>query len=101
MYSNKRFRDVSVEKLGTDSFRIKGRAQVFEASLSWVLEDGHNELKQGYTTTDAGAPEWGKFKFDVQIPKKRPGSTVHIILFEASAMDGSRQHELPVFLNSY
>jgi hypothetical protein len=25
-----------------------------------VIEDGHNELKTGFTTTDAGAPEWEK-----------------------------------------
>jgi hypothetical protein len=36
-----------------------------------VIEDGHNELKTGFTTTDAGAPEWGNFDFTIDIEKKR------------------------------
>src|SRR5678809_269932 len=48
VYSNQRFKDVTVEKLDGDSFRVKGRAQVFEANLSWVVEDGHEELKKGF-----------------------------------------------------
>jgi hypothetical protein len=95
-YSNKRFKDVSVKKIGEHQFRITGKAQVFEASFSWVIEDGHNELKSGHQMTDAGAPEWGSFKFTVDAQKHRPNSTLTIVLFEASAKDGSRQYELPI-----
>jgi hypothetical protein len=98
VYSNQRFKDVTVEKIAKDSFRITGKAQVFEATLSWVVEDGHEELKKGFATADAGAPAWGKFSFVVAIPKKRSDSALRLILFETSAKDGSRQFELPVLL---
>ena len=97
-YSNERFRKVTVEKLDEHTFRINGEAQIFEANFSWVVEDGHNELKKGFEMTDAGAPEWGKFDFTVDAEKKDSYSTLHLILFEASAKDGSRQYELPILL---
>jgi hypothetical protein len=97
-YANKRFKDVTVERIGKDSFRIQGRGQIFEASFNWVLEDGHEEFKKGFQSTDAGAPDWGNFDFIVHAEKKRLNSTITLILFESSAMDGSRQHELPIIL---
>jgi len=63
------------------------------------VEDGHDELKKGFEMTDAGAPEWGNFIFTINVAKKRPNSTLHLIIFESSAKDGSRQHELPILLN--
>jgi hypothetical protein len=98
VYNNKRFRNVRVEKTGEHSYRVTGEAQVFEATFSWVVEDGHNELKQGHEQTDAGAPEWGNFSFTVTVSKKTSNSTMMLILFEASAKDGSRQYELPMVL---
>ena len=98
IYSNQRFKDVTVEKTGEHSFLIRGKGQIFEASFNWVVEDGHEELQKGYTTTDAGAPEWGKFSFTVDVSKKRENSKLNLILFEISAKDGSRQYELPIFL---
>ena len=98
IYSNKRFKDVTVEKTGEHSFLIKGKGQIFEANFSWVVEDGHEEIKKGYQMTDAGAPEWGNFSFTIDVEKKRANSTLHLILFEISAKDGSRQYELPIFL---
>ena len=95
-YANQRFKEVTIEKLGAGKFRISGKGQIFEASFGWVVEDGHNELKKGHEMTDAGAPEWGNFKFTIDIEKERPNSKLHIILFETSAKDGSRQHELPI-----
>ncbi len=97
-YSNKRFKDVTVEKISRDSFLIRGKGQIFEANFSWVVEDGHEELKQGFQMTDAGAREWGSFQFAIRIPKKRVNSTLTLILFESSAKDGSRQYELPLIL---
>jgi len=98
VYSNARFKDVTVEKIGEQKFRIKGKGQIFEANFNWVIEDGHEELKQGFQMTDAGAPEWGNFDFIVEASKKRPNSILHLILFETSAKDGSRQYELPLLL---
>ncbi|MGV3632334.1 MAG: Gmad2 immunoglobulin-like domain-containing protein [Bacteroidota bacterium] len=96
-YANERFRDVTVVREG-DSFRVRGQAQVFEAAFSWVVEDGHNQVQKGFEMTDAGAPEWGNFDFKVTVSKKRPDSALTLVLFEASAMDGSPQHELSVVL---
>ncbi|HMK03461.1 MAG TPA: Gmad2 immunoglobulin-like domain-containing protein [Ferruginibacter sp.] len=98
IYSNKRFKDVIVERIGRDSFRVRGQGQIFEANFNWIIEDGHEELKKGFQMTDAGAPEWGKFDFIIHAPKKRAQSTLTLILFESSAKDGSRQHELPIML---
>ncbi len=97
-YSNKRFRDVTVERIGEDSFMIRGQGQIFEASFNWIVEDGHEELKKGYQMTDAGAPEWGNFEFGIRVQKKRANSTLMLVIFETSAKDGSRQYELPIVL---
>lgn len=97
-YSNARFKEVTIERLGETRFRIKGKGQIFEANFGWVIEDGHNELNKGFVMTDAGAPEWGNFDFTVEAKKDRPNSTLHLILFETSMKDGSRQYELPILL---
>src|SRR5687768_4675765 len=98
LFSGERFRNVGVKKIGDSTFEVTGQAQVFEAAFSWVIEDGHHELKQGHGMTDAGAPAWGSFSFEVTAAKQDPNSVLHLILFEASAKDGSRQHELPIVL---
>jgi len=97
-YSNERFKDVIVERIGTDSFLVHGQGQIFEANFSWVVEDGHYELKKGVQMTDAGAPEWGNFEFTFTVQKKRANSTLTLILFESSPKDGSRQYKLPITL---
>lgn len=97
-YSNERFRNVTVEKVDDDTFRVKGEGQIFEANFNWIVEDGHDELKKGYEMTDAGAPEWGKFDFTLNVAKNRENSTLTLNLFEISANDGSRQYELPIVL---
>ncbi len=97
-YNNIRFRNVMANRLDGNRFRITGEGQIFEASFGWVIEDGHKELKQGFATTDAGAPAWGKFSFEVDAEKERPNSTLHLVLFETSMKDGSRQYQLPIRL---
>ena len=97
-YSNKRFKDVTVERVGQDTFLVRGQGQIFEANFNWVVEDGHEELQKGFQMTDAGAPEWGKFEFTIIVHKKRKNSTLTLILFESSSKDGSRQYELPITL---
>ena len=95
-YSNERFREVTIEKIAANKFRVKGEAQIFEANFSWVIEDGHNELKSGFEQTDAGAPAWGKFDFSFEVLKSNRETTLTLILFETSAEDGSPQHQLPI-----
>lgn len=98
-YSNERFRQVTVEKIDEHKFRVQGEAQVFEATINWVIEeDGHNVLGEGFTTATNGAPLWGKFDFTVDVQNRVKNSTLNVILFEESAEDGSQQHELPVSL---
>lgn len=96
VFTNERFQNVLVRKTDDSTFEVTGKAQVFEAAFSWVVEDGHRELKQGHQMTDAGAPSWGNFSFQLTAAKKDPNTVLHLILFESSAKDGSRQHELPI-----
>ena len=96
VYANQRFRNVQVKKLGDYKYHVTGQGQIFEASFGWVVEDGHNELKQGHEMTSMGAPEWGDFSFNIEASPTRPNSVLHLILFETSAKDGSRQHELAI-----
>jgi len=93
-YENERFKDVKIEKVAENSYRVTGKAQVFEATLSYVVEDGHYEITKGFTTTDAGAPDFGNFEFTVNAEKREPNTTLMLILFESSPKDGSRTHEL-------
>lgn len=93
-YSNDIFKDVTVKKTGTDSFEVKGQAQVFEGTVSYVVEDGHNELTQGFIQTSAGAPAWGDFTHTIKVKKAEPNTTLSLILFETSMKDGSRRMEL-------
>ena len=97
-YSNKRFKDVTVQRIGQDTFLVRGQGQIFEANFNWIVEDGHEELKKGFQMTDAGAPEWGKFEFGINVQKKSKNSTLTLILFESSPKDGSRQYELSITL---
>lgn len=97
-HSNKRFKDVTAERIDNGTFRVRGKGQIFEGNFNWIVEDGHNELKKGFDNTDAGAPEWGYFEFEVSVQKERENSTLTLILFESSPKDGSRQHELPITL---
>ena len=97
-YSNQRFKEVTVERVAENKFRVRGKGQIFESSFNWTIEDGHDELMKGFQTTDAGAPEWGYFDFTIAVQKKRKNSKLTLILFELSAKDGSRQHDLPIVL---
>ncbi len=97
-FSNERFRQVTLEKLDGNKYRIKGQAQVFEATFNWVVEDGHNQLKSGFVTTDNGAPEWGNFDFTIDVAKNDVNTTLTLILFEVSAEDGSYNYELAITL---
>ena len=98
IYSNERFKEVTIERLDENNFRVRGKGQIFEASFNWIIEDGHDELKTGFQTTDAGAPEWGNLDFTITVEKKRENSKLTLVLFESSAKDGSRQYELPILL---
>ena len=80
-HANQRFRNVRAQKTAENTYRIMGEGQIFEANFGWVIEDGHNELASGHQQTSAGAPEWGKFDFEVKAAKQNPNSTLHLVLF--------------------
>lgn len=98
-YSNERFRNVKVRKLNDSSWHVSGQGQIFEARFGWVVEDGHNELASGFESTAAGAPAWGDFSFTVVAVMQQPNTTRHLVIYETSAKDGSRQHQLPIPLD--
>lgn len=95
-YGNEIFQKVTVRKTAEDAFELKGQAKVFEGVFQYVVEDGHNELAEGTVQTSAGAPEWGDFTHTINVKKAEPNSTLLLVLFEESAKDGSRQHELVI-----
>lgn len=80
-------------------FTVRGDARVFEGAFSWRLEDGHFVLKEGHAMADQGAPGWGSFRFDVEW-ERATNPVVMLILYEASAKDGSPQHELMIPLQA-
>ena len=98
-YKNERFRNVTLEKLGDNKFRVKGQAQVYEATIKWSVEDGHDVIVGGFTTASIGAPEWGDFDFTFEAKKTEQNSALTLILFEESAKDGSQQYTLPISLD--
>ena len=97
-HQNERFRIVTVEKLGNNNFRVKGQAQVYEATIKWTVEDGHYIIIDGFTTATIGAPGWGDFEFTFEAKKAEENSSLTLILFEESAKDGSQFHSLAISL---
>lgn len=95
-YDNERFRNVTLEKLDNDKFRVKGQAQLYEATINWSVEDGHDVIKKGFTNATIGAPEWGDFNFTFEAKKAEQNSALTLILFEESAKDGSQLHTLSI-----
>lgn len=81
------------------TFTVSGEARVFEAAFSWILEDGHVILAEGHEMTDAGAPEWGSFEFEVNYDKATQENMM-LILYVSSAKDGSMQNELVIPLKA-
>ncbi|HEX8001659.1 MAG TPA: Gmad2 immunoglobulin-like domain-containing protein [Mycobacteriales bacterium] len=72
------------------TFRVKGTATVFEATVSWaVTRPGSTRtLASGFVTATKGAPERGDFTVDVTLPAGTTGDIV-FTAWESSAQDGS------------
>jgi len=81
------------------TFTVSGEARVFEAAFSWTLEDGHDILAEGHEMADAGAPEWGRFEFEVNYDKATQENMM-LILYVHSAKDGSMENELVIPLKA-
>lgn len=100
LYQNETFKDVLVKKTGETTYEVSGKARVFEAVYHYLVKDGNEVVTDGHGTTDAGAPEFGNFNFTVDVKKKVASEALYLILFEVSAKDGSKTHELPILLEN-
>ncbi len=98
VYSNARFRNVTVTDLGNGIYDINGEAKVFEATLNYNLRQGKEESDVAHTTTSKGAPDWGKFNFTINSTIFKVNVPLYVILFESSAKDGSKLDELSIKL---
>lgn len=70
-------------------YTVEGRANVFEATLTWQLLDGAGEVvHEEFTTASCGTGCWGEFGFGVDAGLIVPGeSSVRLLTY--SAEDGS------------
>jgi len=77
---------------------VTGIARVFEGTVNYEFRSPEGNMLTGYITTASGAPDWGYFKLE---PEELPENTSELILYQASAKDGSMQDEiiLPVGAN--
>ncbi|MCD8509391.1 MAG: hypothetical protein LRY73_05575 [Bacillus sp. (in: Bacteria)] len=78
---------------------VRGLARVYEGTIQYELEDGHYILASGFTTASSGAPGWGEFEITINVDFIS-SSTATLILYEESAKDGSRLHELVIPLKN-
>lgn len=78
-----------------DKIVVRGLARVFEATIQYEFEDGHYLFDKGFTTASEGAPGWGEFEIVIDLDKV-PSGSARVILYEESAKDGSRLHELQI-----
>lgn len=99
MYFNDRFKDVVITKTGPTAWSARGKAQIFERSFSWVVNDGQRDILRGLHQVDAAAPEWGNFDFNFNTGTVDASGTLDLILYEKNPQDGSRTHELKISLN--
>ena len=65
---------------------VQGLAIVFEANVSWELQRGTTQVKNGHTSASAGAPVQGKYTIGLGV---LPAGDYSIRVWEASAKDGS------------
>lgn len=81
-----------------DKIVVRGLARVFEGTIQYEFEDGHFVFDKGFTTASEGAPGWGEFEIVIDLDKI-PSGSARVILYEESAKDGSRLHELQIPVN--
>jgi hypothetical protein len=75
---------------GTNPLVVSGTANVFEATVSYMLTDAEGEeiLAEGFTTASCGTGCRGTFAFEVEYSVPEAQSAL-LVLWEESAMDGS------------
>lgn len=75
---------------------VRGEARVFEAMLSYSLEDGHVILAEGHVQASQGAPEWGSFEIETTLLQQPTSPAGVLTIYEVSAKDGSPVHQLHI-----
>lgn len=81
------------ESIVGNEFTVRGEARVFEGTVMYEFEDGHNILDEGFVTASEGAPGWGEFEIIISFDEVANNNGM-VILYEESAKDGSRTNEL-------
>src|SRR5690606_27683343 len=70
----------------TDQIYAAGLARVFEATVSYELQDARGEvLQEGCTMTASGGPDWGYFGRTVDDPLV---DCATLVIYQASMKDG-------------
>jgi len=71
---------------------VAGIARVFEANISYQVRDREGKvLKEGNMMAASGAPDWGYFELELD---EIPQDVSDVLLYTASAKDGSMQDEV-------
>jgi immunoglobulin-like protein involved in spore germination/sporulation and spore germination protein len=81
----------------TSPIRVRGTANVFEATVSFEVRDAEDDVVlRSFTTATSGTGTRGTFEKELVVPELEGPAT--IVAFEASAEDGSPLHvaEVPV-----
>jgi hypothetical protein len=84
----------------TSPIRVRGTANVFEATVSFeVRDERENVVQRSFTTATSGTGTRGTFETTLTVPGLEGQATV--VAFEASAEDGSPLHvaEVPVVVD--
>jgi germination protein M len=78
--------------------RLRGTANTFEATFEYELLDSNgNALAKHFVTATSGSGTRGTY--DVSIPFGPPGGTGKLLVYELSAKDGSRIHQVEIPLS--
>jgi Immunoglobulin-like domain of bacterial spore germination len=75
--------------------RLRGTANTFEATFEYQLLDSNGKtLAKHFVTATSGSGTRGTY--DVAIPFGPPGGTGKLVVYELSAADGSRIHQVEI-----
>jgi hypothetical protein len=75
--------------------RLRGTANTFEATFEYELLDSNGKtLAKHFVTATSGSGTRGTY--DVSIPFAPPGGTGKLVVYELSAADGSRIHQVEI-----
>lgn len=98
IYNNEQFKDVTVEKIAKNTFKISGATNIKDSIVYWAIEDGHDELQNGSIKVNDNKKTFNEFSITVTATKKNSNSTLQLILFKKGKQKDSREFELPVVL---